>query len=387
MNKEFTYNVQHLYRQVVTNTDADGNACDLLNALLCKVTLPLRHYWEDEHLHLVYYNVSLDIASDLSSFEVSYTTDFIVTLTDLQHSDIYQLAEFILALERDIPQWRHIWIAAEELQKKKTKMAEHLKFALSEIHHEWMFSDSYDLTSNTNYRLRFYNIKAAHLMLEHDNPFWNNKKTEAEILDECNLYHVDAPFEQWFDDWTQFAHNCENQKTERDRKRQEHQDKLMKMRHLINIKQLKLEALLKTIEYHPSVTVKVYNNFDLNRIESTRFGKYFVTLSIDSACTLFKISYNQLDLCTQKITEYINRVNDVASELRCALIEDGSLYYVSSKGQSFMGIIDESPFFIAEYSGDSNRHVKCDHLSSSRVINRINALCHEIRVHINNCEE
>lgn len=385
MNNEFTNQVHQLFQQVVTNGTDNNNADDLLHTLLCKVTLPLRHYWEADHLHIVYYNVSLDIARDLSSFDVFYTSEFTTTFTDLQHYDTFQLAEFVLTLERDIPQWRHVWLAAKELHQKKQKMVGRLKNALSEIRHAWMANKVISDSQHDQYRIRYYNIKAGELMLSHDNPFWTNKKTESEILDECNLYHLDAPLEQWYEDWTQFSQNCDEQRTERDRKRQEHQDKLMKMRHLINIKQLKLEALLKTIEYHPSVTVNVHNNFDFNRIDSTRYGKYTITVSIDNARTFFRICYDQLDKCTMKITEYINRINDLASELRCALIEDGSSYYIANKGHSYIETFNINTFYIAEYPGDGKREIKCDHLSSSRVINRINAICNNLRTYINHC--
>lgn len=385
MKKEFKNNVLKLFRDVVTDSNSDCNADDVLSILLRKVTLPLKYWWEGDHLKLVYYNVSLDVESTLASFEISYNTDYVVRFENLRQYDAFQLAEFVLALERDIPQWKHLWTVAAELRKKSAKIKERLKNTLSEIRRNWITcNEKITHEQEDRYRIRFYNTKAAEMMLLNENPFWSNKKTEAEILEQCNTYHVEAPIEQWYDDWIAFVEACDTEKSERERKIQEQHDKLMKMRHLINIKQLKLEAFLKTIELHDSVCLEVDGRFDMDRLDATKYGDYFITLGIDNAQINFFIKYGQIDACVKKVTEYFKRINDLTPELFRALKEDGSNYSISSDRQ-FWCPTDNDVFYIEQYVKNDQDEDEADNSQSVAVVMKLNALCRELRNYIMQC--
>ena len=165
MIKEFEENVKKLFDTVVTERDAQQHtASELLSLLVCKVTQPVKSTWEDGCLKLVYYNVSLDIEDDLSSMIVSYNKDYTVQMRHIGHSNLYQLADYILALERDIPRWKHIWMADEKLRKAKAKIGERRKVTLREIRRVWIESKGAITEEEEQvYRIRFYNIKALDL--------------------------------------------------------------------------------------------------------------------------------------------------------------------------------------------------------------------------------
>ena len=115
MIKEFEENVKKLLHTITTKQDTQKHtAAELLDLLKCKVTLPVKTTWEDDSLKMVYYNVSLDIKNDLSSMTISYNKDYMVDFRQLTRCDLHQLADFILALERDIPRWKHVWVAEVE---------------------------------------------------------------------------------------------------------------------------------------------------------------------------------------------------------------------------------------------------------------------------------
>ena len=155
-------------------------------------------------------------------------------------------------MERDIPKWRHIWMADEKLRKEKAKIGERLESSLQQFRYDWMSEEGQnDEKRIERFRIKYYNLQACKMCLDNDNPFWENKKTEAEILEECRTLHMDAPMEQWFADFTDFVDGCKKKRDERDRKREEQKRELEKLCHLVRIKQLKLEALINAIDARP----------------------------------------------------------------------------------------------------------------------------------------
>ena len=198
--------------------------------------------------------------------DVRYNSDYRMTFRGLQTCDIFQLSEFVLALERDIPQWKHLWASDDKLRKEKAKINGRIHSVLGNIRVNLML-DTTEITAEQEqwYRLRYYNVKALQLMLSHDNPFWENQKSEADILQQFQLLHIDAPMEEWYEEWTRFYEGCLSAKAERARIREERHNQQMKLQHLINIKQLKMEALIKTIEMHPSMIVSIHKTFDVRK--------------------------------------------------------------------------------------------------------------------------
>ena len=381
MSKEFAQNVKGLFCQVVTTQTKDGGhtSADLLETLRRKVTQPQKATFGDHALSLVYDNVSLDVENDLSSMKVWFTGDYVTVLDGLQGYDLFQLSEFVLALERDIPQWRYIWVADDKLQKEKTRIAVQMKNSLRDIKRN--FRDSKDTKSfdTDACRIRFYNLKAKELMLEHDNPFWENRKSEAEILDECNVFHIVPPIESWYEEWAAFMEECEKARSELERQREEHRNKLMKMRHLISLKQMKLEALIRTIEFHPSVSFELSNYFEPYKLETIKFGYYCLTLVIDNAAVDIALRYGVVDQCADGVIGYIKRINDLSPELRDLLADNGPSYFLASKYER------HTPYHIRYRKGRNT--FRSEKLSSSHVINQLNQLVEEMRAYIKKSED
>ena len=133
MVKEFSDNVQRLFDETVQDrsVQARQSAADLLDVLHRKVTQPIQVFKDNSSVRTIYYNVSVTMANDLSSMDIAYNSDYQMTFHDLTSCHLQQLSEFILALERDIPKWRHIWVADDKLRKEKAKIGERLVFAVT----------------------------------------------------------------------------------------------------------------------------------------------------------------------------------------------------------------------------------------------------------------
>ena len=229
MIKEFLENVQRLYDETVQDKSVRTNqsAADLLDVLLRKVTQPIQVFKDNTCVRAIYYNVSVSLAHNLSSMDIAYNSDYHTTFHDLTSCDLHQLSEFILALERDIPKWRHIWVADDKLRKEKAKIGERLVSSLQQFRYDLMSGQMYDDEKRIErFRIKYYNLKACKMCLDNDNPFWENKKTEAEILEECRTLHMDPPMEQWYSDFTDFVDGCKQMRDERDRKREEQKREL-----------------------------------------------------------------------------------------------------------------------------------------------------------------
>jgi hypothetical protein len=199
MIKEFTDNVQHLFDEIVTDktTAHSYTAGQLVAVLRCKVTKPIKIMEEASRICAIYYNVSVTLANDLSSMGLAYNSDYQMTFHDLTSCDLHQLSEFILALERDIPKWRHIWVADDKLRKEKAKIGERVKSALRQFRSDWMAEWLPDDKKKIElFRIKYYNLQACKMCLDNDNPYWENKNTEAEILEECRTLHMAPPMEQ-----------------------------------------------------------------------------------------------------------------------------------------------------------------------------------------------
>ena len=264
MIKEFSENVQKLFDETVQDRSVQSNqtAADLITILHRKVTQPIQVKTDSTCVHAIYYNVSVTIKSDLSSMDIAYNSDYQMTFHDLTSCDLHQLSEFILALERDIPKWRHIWIADDKLRKEKAKIGERVKSALRQFRSDWMAEWLPDDKKKIElFRIKYYNLQACKMCLDNDNPYWENKNTEAEILEECRTLHMDPPMEQWYADFTSYVEGCKQMRDERERKREELERELEKTRHLIRIKRLKLETLINTIEFNDNFSVTVEQHY------------------------------------------------------------------------------------------------------------------------------
>lgn len=390
MIKEFSDNVYRLFDETVQDKSVRTNqsAADLLDVLHRKVTQPIQVFEDNTCVRAIYYNVSVSLAKDLSSMNIAYNSDYQMTLHDLTSCDLHQLSEFILALERDIPKWRHIWVADEKLRKEKAKIGERLESSLQQFRYDWMSEDAHDDEKRIErFRIKYYNLQACKMCLDNDNPFWENKKTEAEILEECRTLHMDPPMEQWYSGFTDFVDGCRQMRDERDRKREEQKRKLEKLRHLVRIKQLKLEALINAIEFHDHFSVTVELRFLDSHVRS--FGRrpipsrdsYFeLIFKINDVSTRFSININDVERCTPAVISAVKRVNDMIPELSDTLINDGRQYYLVGEEMHWTQTINgwDKPFTVVKYSPRKKCAISCPELASSRVVKRINAAIREL---------
>ena len=389
MIKEFSDNVQRLFDETVKDKSVQTNqsAPDLLDVLLRKVTQPIQVFKDDTCVRAIYYNVSVSLANDLSSMGIAYNSDYQMTLHSLTSCDLHQSSEFILALERDIPKWRHIWVADDKLRKEKAKIGERVVSSLQQFRYDLMSGQMHDDEKRIErFRIKYYNLKACKMCLDNDNPFWENKKTEAEILEECRTLHMDPPMEQWYSDFTDFVDRCKKMRDERDRKREEQKREQEKIRHLIRIKQLKLEALINSIELHDHFSVTVeqrllndHVRFFRSRPIPSKDGHFEIIFKINDASTRVSVKFNDVDRCTPAIISAIKRINDMIPELRNTLINDGSQCYLAGEEMFWKLTIDDVGKPFAVVSPQQKRGIPSPDLASSRVVNRINAAIRELK--------
>ena len=392
MIKEFSDNVQRLFDESVQDKSAQSRqtAVDLLAILLRKVTQPIQVKTDNTCTRAIYYNVSVTLANDLSSMGVAYNSDYQMTFHDLASCDLHQLSEFILALERDIPKWRHIWVADDKLRKEKAKIGERLKSSMQQFRSDWMSGWWHDDKKRIeSFRIKYYNLQACKMCLDNDNPIWENKNTEAEILEECQTLHMNPPMEQWLNDFTDFVAGCKQMRDERDRKREERKREQEKIRHLIRIKQLRLETLINSIELHHNFSVTVEQHimdrrlsFFIRRPMSSMNGYLNIKFKINDASKVLGIKFNDVDRCTPTIISVIKRVNDMIPELNKTLNDDGHQYYLVGEGVFLgqtMGNFSR-PFSVVMYSDQMKHVIPCPHLASSYVANKINAIIRELNL-------
>ena len=373
MNKGFTDSVQDLYQSVVTQRDAQGHSAkQLLDLLYCRPTHPIRAQWEDHQLVVTYYNVSLQLRDDLSAMLVSYNSDYQLLLHDLTHNNLQQLADFVLALERDIPRWKHLWLSAEQLALQKAKMNQRYASVMHEIQHS-LTSEKENVSSEREkqYRIQFYNLKAMQLMLEKDIALWERRRTEEEILDQCMLYHIVPPMEQWYEEWQTFSANCSSMKDERIRKKEELRHTLLKMQHLVQIKKAKINAMLKSIEYHPLVKAEVDADFWGEGLKMIKRGYYRINLSIYNAPIYLDLKFRQIDTCIRRVVEAIQRINDIAPELQRNIPPNmpEDVVYIAA---TWDGGVRYTKLTLAEYPhNDEDENV-------SRILDQINSVWEEL---------
>ena len=396
MIKEFTDNVQRLFNDIVTDkTNAHSHtAKELLAVLRCKVTQPIKIMEEDSRVSVIYYNVSVILPDNLSEMNIAYNSEYQMTFNKISSCDLHQLSEFILALERDIPKWKHIWVADDKLKKEQAKIGERVKSAMLQFRSDWMSVGAKDDEKMIEkFRIKYYNLKACKMVLENDNPFWENKTTEVEILDECRTLHIDPPMELWYTEFSDFVDECKQIRDERDRQREEAKRKEEKMRHLIRIKQLKFEAIIKSVELHQNFKVEVelhlpqrnISFFSRQAVQSMN-GYFLMRFKISGASTVCRLYFNDVNRCTPLIINTINRINDMIPELCNALINDGQQYYLMgddySIGQPLNEDKPDEPFSVVQYSYKRKRAIPCPQLPSNRVAMRINAAIRSLLHHI-----
>lgn len=394
MKQEFQANVEKLFQTMVPVGDTGGYDIDkLVTILRRRATRPIRVDASEDRVRLTYYNVTIVIARNLASMQIVYNSDYQLTLRHVACADPYRLADFIAALERDIPQWKHIWMAHDRLCREKALIAQKVKNVLHDIRHRWTRGNtSISPQEREECRIHFFNLKAHELMLAHDNPFWQNRKTEAEIIEQCLLYHITPPVERWLEEWTSFSDVCSNIAEERQRIREEKEHAAQKAHHLVHLKDLKMYALLNTIEFHPSIIMDVAYVFNIypGVADPLRNGAYYVTLQFEDALVEFKLKYYQVDAVLYPLVDSCRQLNDLWPELQEALTIDrqkhGCLYlcaneahglaYSSSKSASYSNYIyiTDEQFGLKDISKTPLPSTYETPLASTPILNRMNSI-------------
>ena len=392
MIKEFADNIHRMFNDMVTDkTEPHPHTAEELIAVLrCKVMQPIKILEEASRVCVIYYNVSITLSGDLSEMNIAYNSEYQLTFANPSSCDLHQLSEFILALERDIPKWKHIWVADDKLKRERSKIDDSLKSAMIHFRLDWMEgSTTNDEKTIEKYRIKYYNLKACKMCLETDNPFWENKDTEAEILDECRTLHIAPPMEQWYTEFTGYVDKCRQLRDERDRQRAEAKRAEEKRRHLVRIKQLRFEAILRSVLFHQDFSVEVESRLPQNisffsrQAVKSRNGYLLLRFKISGASTVCTVPFDDVDRCTPAIINTIRRVNDMIPELRSTLADDGQQYYLMGDNYSVVQPLDvDKPFSVVQYSYKKKRVMCCPGLPSHRVVLRINAAIRELLHHI-----
>ncbi len=135
MIKEFSDNVQRLFNDIVTEkTKTQSHTAEELLALLRRmVTQPIKIMEEASRVCVIYYNVSVILPNNLSEMKIAYNSEYQMKFDSISTCDLHQLSEFVLALERDIPKWKHIWVADDKLKKEQAKIGERVKSAMRQF--------------------------------------------------------------------------------------------------------------------------------------------------------------------------------------------------------------------------------------------------------------
>ena len=329
MVQEFIKNVRRLFTEIATkkHQEQTHNAAELLAVLQRKVTLPISIIRNSEHIRLVYDNVTVELRHDLSSMQIVYNSDYQLTLDNLSFYDVHQLAEFVLSLERDIPRWRHIWMAENKVSKMRLRMEERMKSIMREMRTVWQ-ENPYPIKDNLvqQYRLRYYNLKACQLMLSIGNPYWENKATEQEIFEECQLYHVDPPMETWCEEFSQLIDQCNKQRNEKERRMEEQKRQREKERHLAQLKKQKFQAYINMMEFYPGFNVTIQVDYVVRRkhLAPTFFA---INFCINKDVAPYSVYYTNIDKMFPKIIDAIKRINDIMPDLNSTLKDDTPFYY------------------------------------------------------------
>lgn len=139
------------------------------------------------------------------------------------------------------------------------------------------------------------------------------------------------------------------------------------MRHLISLKQLKLEAFIKAIGLHSSIEIEIIPRFNMNKVDATKYGYYILAINIINTRTFFDIHYKIIDECLNKIIEFVKRINDLAYNLQNNL--DSDIYYL---GQS------------RRFSHFSSNHSRLYIFKNSSTNDRVGEILNDIVSQINN---
>lgn len=168
------------------------------------------------------------------------------------------------------------------------------------------------------------------------------------------------------------AKDINDKSSEREQIRERNRLILLKESHLVNMKKVKIESHISTVELNPGFRVSVVPCFSEGFLCATECGSYLLRFIIDEASVRCEVPYNKVDAVLPKVVESIRLVNDFVPELRHALINEGE--------HGLFGY--NTSFFVTKPLRGSKIGMPILGFPSCRVASRISAVLTELSAHI-----
>lgn len=282
------------------------------------------------------------------------------------------------------------------------RLARRMRVSLKNIRYQLTHLKS-PLTADEErfYRMRFFNIRALGLMLEHGIPQWTNCRDDEAILQQCARAGIIPPLDEWNADWLTFALYCADTQYQRQKNREEIEEKALRLKHIAALKGMKAKALLASafpqsegIEgERPFVSVDFWNSIVVTKPQNRKItfdGSYVISLHIDYTRIQFHLDYKELDSALSYIIESFRRINDLVTPLHTALAVDsatnGRLHLFTNYTQLYSSAFRPdapTPVYFLSLS-DNRRNVVPPPatLTSSVLLAQINAIVRDLRVYI-----
>lgn len=179
------------------------------------------------------------------------------------------------------------------------------------------------------YRMRFFNIRAIGLMLEHSIPQWTNCRDDEAIVQQCAKHGIIPTLDEWQADWLTFAIYCADTQYQRENSKKVQQNKANKLAHIVGLKAMKAKALLAAVEFGPSMSIDFGNHVSFTKKQNGKVkcdGSYVITLRIDHTEVKFHICYYQLEASIPILINGLRCISELVDELHKALATDAQTH-------------------------------------------------------------
>lgn len=278
---------------------------------------------------------------------------------------------------------------SDPLYSQKLRMAKRMKASLKELRVSLIKKhDTVDKSEEQYFRMRFLNIMALKLLLEHGIAQWQNAPNDETMLKQFAAHHIVPPMAEWQAEWEDFYQYCCDTYTNRMQRYEEERIRNQKLEHLINIRETRLRAFIGTIDFHPGVSATVSSHFcPIKRNGKFSWGLFNVRLHFNDQCLKFPLRLHQADACTNRIVETIRKINDLIPALQQAVKDDKrehnrTLRVVSSVYHRYedYGVLPNS-LFVVDTSAVVGR-VDDKQLATCRIVGNINKLVNSLHLFI-----
>lgn len=210
------------------------------------------------------------------------------------------------------------------------RLARRMKVSLKNIRYQLSHLKS-PLTADEErfYRMRFFNVRAIGLMLEHGIPQWTNCRDDETIVQQCAKHGIIPTLDEWQADWLTFAIYCADTQYQRENSKEVQQNKANKLAHIVGLKAMKAKALLAAVDFGPSVSIDFGNHIGVTKLQNGKVkcdGSYTVALRIDGTEVKLHISYYQLEASIPILINGLRCISELVDELHKALATDAQAH-------------------------------------------------------------